>query len=119
MKYLGAKEIDLLDVYEKQIRSVLELAVPVWHGAISQTENKNIERIQKCALHIILGDKYISYKFALKSLCLESLHTRRDKLCLKFALKAEKHEKFTKWFKPTENTVKTRQLKTKYNLKFP
>ena len=35
LKYLGAQRCDLLDVYIKQIRSVLELAVPAWHGRIT------------------------------------------------------------------------------------
>ena len=41
----------------------------------------------------------ISYKNALRSLSMESLESRRNKLCLKFGKKAEKHEKHRKWFK--------------------
>ena len=50
LKFLGAQQDDLVDLYMKQIRSVLELAVPAW-----QEERVNIERIQKCAANIILG----------------------------------------------------------------
>ena len=49
LKYLGAKQSDLVDIYVKQIRSVLELAVPAWHSGINQTEKIDIERIQKSA----------------------------------------------------------------------
>ena len=79
-----AQQDDLIDLYIKQIRSVLELAVPAWHGAITQEERVDIERIQKCAANIILGEEYSSYREALESLNLQSLQSRRDKLCLNF-----------------------------------
>ena len=81
LKYLGAEVDDLLDVYVKQIRSVLELAVPAWHGAITLVEQMDIERIQKSVAHIILGEDHVSYREALKTLCIDSLKERRDKLC--------------------------------------
>ena len=108
LKYLGAKQTDLVDIYTKQIRCVLELAVPAWHGSISQVEKLDLERIQKCACHIILGESYESYRNALKMLDLESLDSRRNKLSLKFALKSEKHVKFNSWFKPAVKKVNTR-----------
>ena len=101
-------------IYTKQISSVLELAVPVWNNGITLVEQLDIERIQRSAAHIILGAQYDSYKTALKTLGLESLKSRRDKLCLKFALKAEKHEKFKKWFKPAVYSNYTRRKKFKY-----
>ena len=55
LKQFGANTEDLLDVYFKQVRSVLELAVPAWHGAISLIEQQSIERVQKSVDHIILG----------------------------------------------------------------
>ena len=76
LKYLGAKQTDLVDIYTKQIRCVLELAVPAWQGSISQVEKLDLERIQKCACHIILGESYESYRNALKMLDLESLDSR-------------------------------------------
>ena len=114
LKYLGAKQSDLVDIYVKQIRSVLELAVPAWHSGINQIEKIDIERIQKSAAHIILGEEYESYRQAIKTLGLDSLVDRREKLCLKFALKAEKHNKFVKWFKPAVYPQNTRQDKVKY-----
>ena len=114
LKFLGAQEDDLVDIYAKQIRSVLELAVPVWHSGITLSEQVDIERIQKSAAHIILGDHYLTYKDALITLGLESLKCRREKLCLKFGLKAENHSKFQKWFKPAVYRKNTRQDKVKY-----
>ena len=111
---MGAEVDDLLEIYTKQIRSVLEVAVPAWHGAITLAEQVDIERIQKSVAHIILGQNYVSYREALKTLGLESLKVRRDKLCLNFALKAEKHDKFKKWFKLSNPKQDTRQTKFKY-----
>ena len=111
---LGATTDDLLEIYTKQIRCVLELAVPAWQSGLTQAEKIDIERIQKCACHIILGSDYISYKSALKNLGLDSLESRRVKLTLKFGLKSEKHEKFQNWFKPATKMYNTRLEKFKY-----
>ena len=114
LKGMGATVEDLKDVYLKQVRSVLELAVPAWNGALTQADAKDIERVQKTALHIMLGGKYIDYRSALDTVGLESLVARREKLSLKFAKKAVKHPKHTKWFVPNTNTVNTRQEKEKF-----
>ena len=79
-----------------------------WQGGLTQEEKQYIERVQKSACYIILGKQYIGYQNALKLLKLESLESRRVKLSLKFALRAEKHQKFIKWFKPTHKTYNTR-----------
>ena len=74
-----------------------------------------IERVQKSALSIILGQKYKSYESALKELNLEPLYTRRIILCRKFAIKAQKHEKFSRWFKPKYKSTVTRSKVTKFH----
>ena len=81
-----------LDVYKKEIRSVLELAVPAWHSGLTLRQAADIERVQRVAVYIILSDSHtgksdLSYKMALVNLDLEPLVTRRDKLCLTFAKK--------------------------------
>ena len=114
LKSLGASPHDLIEVYTKQIRCILELAAPAWQGGISLAEKQDLERIQKCASHIILGASYTNYKDALEALGLESLEERRNSLALKFALKSEKHEKFKAWFKPARKPVNTRAKPLKY-----
>ena len=44
---------------------MLELAVPVWQAGLTLQEINQIERVQRTALYIILGDKYYNYKNAL------------------------------------------------------
>ena len=75
LKKSGAKTEVLVDVYCKQVRSLLELAVPAWHGSITLAEGLYIKRIQKSACHIILGEEYFSYKNALKAWTLTPLHS--------------------------------------------
>ena len=65
LKKLGTRHDDLIDVFVKQIRSIAEFAVPVWNSSLTGEEISSLERIQKTALHIILGDQYHSYSSAL------------------------------------------------------
>ena len=109
LKKLGANEQDLKDVYIKQIRSILEFAVPVWHSSLTGEDRVLIERVQKSALHIILGNKFKSYTSALKCLQLDTLFRRRQKLCSTFANKCYKSDKFNDWFKVNDRKTITRQ----------
>ena len=74
-----------------------------------QTNRLEIERVQKSAFHVILGEGYKSYSNALKLLKMETLFRRRQKLCLTFAKKCQKNEKFSTWFKVNDKKTKTRQ----------
>ena len=116
LKKLGVNRDELIDVYNKQCRSVLELAVPAWAPGLNGTQVKQLERVQKTAFAIILGDGYKSYKHALKTLEMNSLESRRKALCLAFGKKALKSEKFSKWFcynNESEPMVNTRYAETK------
>ena len=118
LKGLGANQDELLDIYHKQVRSVLELAVPVWQSSITKQEKRQIERVQRCAFNIILGHEYTSYSNALDILNSESLELRRVRLCEKFAKKSSEHQKYQTRFVQSiteERPKKTRQKKeTKY-----
>ena len=58
LKKLGASKDDLLEVYFKQIRTILEYASPVWNSGLTGDDIINLERVKKTVLHIILGDSY-------------------------------------------------------------
>ena len=102
LKGLGANNLELLDVYHKQIRSIMEMAVPVWEPGLSKLESKQIERVQKTAFYVILGDKFNSYDQSLETLSSDTLQDRRSKLCLNFAMKAINHPKYNTWFSKSE-----------------
>ena len=61
-----------------------------------------------CQIWIILGRYYISYSNALSMTKLQTLHARREELCLKFALKALKSDQ-SDWFKLNASTRNTRK----------
>ena len=107
LKVLGATKSEMLDVYIKQVRSILELAVPVWHPGLTKQDIKNLERVQKCAFFIILGESYISYEQSMRTLGCDSLNDRRYKLCQSFAKKAEKHSRFRNWFNEVKHEAKS------------
>ena len=81
---------DSVDIYVKQIRSVLEFGTPVWNSGLTKQEVEDIERVQKSFLRIILGPAYNSYENALKVTELDKLETRRTSLCIAFATKCAK-----------------------------
>ena len=93
---MGSQRSQLLDIYDKQVRAVLELAVPIWQPALTIYESKQIERVQRSAFYIILGRDYESYDKALAFLGREALEIRRVHLCQKFATRTIKKPKICK-----------------------
>ena len=92
MLTLNFDTFTLYDVYTKEVRSILEMAVPVWHSGLTKQQSSNIERIQKISFRIILGHQYRNYANACKILAAETLEERRTRLCLNFARKNLKSE---------------------------
>ena len=97
----------MFDVYTKEIRSILEMAVPVWHSGLTNQQTMDIESIQKVAMRIILKDKYINYQLACQTFSTLTLADRRTKLCSKFASKNFKSE--NSLFTSVGTNVDTRQ----------
>ena len=111
LKPLGASTKELMEVYITQIRCLLEFAVAVWSPGLTKAQINQIERVQKCALAVILD--YLSYNHAIEVVGVKTLAERRQDLCLKFAEKALKHSKFSNWFAQNEPVnIVTRSKKT-------
>ena len=108
LKLNGANLSDLVEVYTKQIRSILEFGVPVWNSGLTTAEVLDIERVQKSFLHIALGDKYVNYSEALLASGLSDFEERRVQLCTNFAIKALRDPKHSHWFSLIEKQVNTR-----------
>ena len=89
----GTATEDLKIIYVLFIRSILEQSTIVWHSSLSQENASDLERVQKSAIKIILGEQYKGYSRSLAYLGLENLESRRKKLCLDFARKCEKTKK--------------------------
>ena len=113
----GASKEDLKDIYVLFIRSILEQSAVVWSSSLT-CENKNdLERVQKSALRIILGNEFKNYSSALNRLNLLTLEERREQLCLSFAKKCTKNDKMKHMFPLNEHkhSMKTRH-KEKYKV---
>ena len=110
---------DLINIYVLYIRSILEQSCIVWHSMLSKENVEDLERVQKAALKIILGTKFINYENALQRTNLETLEKRRESLCLKFAKKCTQNEKTFNMFPINKNyhSMKLRN-REKYVVKF-
>ena len=86
LKVLDVPVEFLVDVYKKEVRSVVEIAVPSWHSGLTVKQGEDIERVQKVAMSVILGQRMPSVE-AKALLGIESLHDRREVLCKRFARK--------------------------------
>ena len=89
----GASREDLKQIYITFIRSQLEQSCVVWNSSLSEKNCSDLERVQKSAIKIIMGQHYKSYEDSLLELGMESLEVRREKLSLKFARKCVTHER--------------------------
>ena len=107
LKNLGASNTTLVDVYRLFVRANLEFSVPLWSGALTSGQSKDIERVQRTACAIILGKKFTSYEEALDELELVPLAERRRELCTKFALKCTEDSRFQNLF-PRREGISTR-----------
>ena len=116
MKKMGMSASFMIDVFTKEIRSILEMAVPVWNSGLTQVQVSAIERVQKTALYVIFDKDYFSYEVACSLAGLDSLDIRRQKLCLNFARKNVK-SRYSLFSKPsaTINTRSPNLIVNEYN----
>ena len=90
---------DLKSIYLSHVRSILEQSCVIWHSSLTKENIENLERVQKNAFRIILGNRYNDYEDSLNYLQLDKLSLRREKLSLKFALNGAENSKTKKCLK--------------------
>ena len=113
---LGCSRDDLVTSYIRLIRSVCEFAVPYWGPMISKEETRRLERIQRTAVHVIMGENFTNYSEAIKECNLERLDKRRNDLIERFAVNTADNPKFKHWFKensPSKKNNRNRMSKLK------
>ena len=116
---LDISDCKMVNIYVLFIRSFLEQSCVVWHYDITEEEISDIERVQKVACKVILGQRYTDYTSALDVLSLQSLKTRREELCLRFAKKCLKQEKTKTMFPLNTNQAQSDlRYKEKYHVQF-
>lgn len=82
---------ELIEIYILFIRCMVEYCCVVWHSSITEEESTDIERVQKAASRIILGEAFTDYSSALELTGLDKLRDRRTQLSLAFAKKCVKN----------------------------
>ena len=109
-------EQELKKIYTTFCRIVLEQSCELWAGNLTKDNIDDLERCQKAAMKIIMTNN-IPYHKALEKLNIDTLEIRREKLTLKWAKKATKHDKIKYLFplKKSTHTMDTR-LKNKYEI---
>ena len=117
IKEFNPKTEDLKLIYIMYIRSILEQSCQVWHHSLTKDNINDLERIQKSALKIIFNEEKLNYNEALKQINLQTLHSRREYLCLKFAENCLQNEKTKKMF-PVKSTLSKARKKEKFAVKF-
>ena len=95
---------DLKTVYILYIRSLLEQSATVWHSSLTEENKSDLERVQKSAFKLMLGNEYENYQKAQSKLDLENLNERRDILCRNFAIKCTKNPRTKKMFPVNKKT---------------
>ena len=109
LKKLGASSSEMLDVFYKQIRCVLEMAVAVWESGLTKAQSKQLERVQQCAFYIIMGSSYTNYEAAVIFLGSERLicqkHIVMLIICIEMWEKSEVPKLvYTVWSKSSTST---------------
>ena len=98
LKMLGAGEQDLLNVLRAQVLSVLQFATPAWSTMLTVAESARIESVLRTGLHLVYGDKYGSFTWALKEANMCSLEDQRKNMFRTFTQGCIKSNKFKNWF---------------------
>ena len=61
----GASIEDLKTIYYLFVRSHLEQSATVWHSSLTEENSSDLERVQKSAVKIMLGNQYSGYENSL------------------------------------------------------
>ena len=98
----------ILDFYLKEIRPLAEHGVAIWNSGLTKGQVIDLEKIQKTAFRIILGESYYSYDVACTVLNILPLEFRRTDLCTAFATKLYMSPRSGEFFTPADKIVNTR-----------
>ena len=91
------------DYYIKEIRVLAEQGVSIWNSGLTKGQVNDLEKIQKVALKIILGDDFRSYDMACSF-----FNLKPDKLCTHFAVQLFKSDRSDQFFTRHNKQVNTR-----------
>ena len=116
LKRFGFKKDELITVYKGYIRPLLEYADVVWNSSLTLKQTKTIEQVQRRACRIVLDHNFLSYNKALRDCKIESLVTRREDHCLKFAEGLADTERTKNLLPPTRLESHSRNLRNAHKI---
>ena len=87
----------ILDVYFKEVRSILEYGAVLFHHALTRDLSEKIEAIQRLVLRLLSSSLNLNLSYMESSIlwCVEPLSLRRDRLCVTFLKRTLKNENHT------------------------
>ena len=106
---------DLIDVYCKFIRSIVEYCSVVSHSALTDAQSKQLENIQTTAMRILLQENFVSPSAAREMTGLQELFEWRESRVETFSRKCLKHPKHKFLFPPN---LKNSEMNLRDNEKF-
>ena len=123
LKQFGFTEDEMLTAWKVMLRPITEYATPLWQSGLTKSERNKLENLQKKALGLIFGIKYIDYKrhyrvngdfkdyeSCLNYLEMNTLEKRREILTCKFAINtaiSERHKGFFEMKTPKKYDTRT------------
>ena len=99
----------IFDYYIKEVRVLAEQGVVIWNSGLTKGQINDLEKIQKVAFKIILGDDYRSYDAACTLFNVTHLTDRRLELCTSYALKLFQSDRSSEYFTHHNPIMQTRQ----------
>jgi hypothetical protein len=85
--------------------------LPSSHSNHHTKNRRDLERVQKVDVRVILQTRYTNYQNGMKMLKLDTLEERRKLFCLRFAKGCLKNEKVKSLFPKKENNHKMKNRK--------
>ena len=98
MKMINLEPQIILEYYLKEIRVLAEQGVPIWNSGLTVQQLRDLERIQKVALKIILAENYGTYENACKIFDSEKMSDRRLAISTNYAVKLFKSDRSSQFF---------------------
>ena len=85
-----------------------EQGVAIWNSGLTKGQVRDLEKVKKIALKIILDEHFVSYDVACTLMNISPLIYRRSDLCTNFAIKLYKSPRSNEFFTPAKKLIDTR-----------
>ena len=107
----------ILDVYNKEIRSILEYGAVLFHHSLTKKQSNAVENIQKIVLKML--SQYLNLRFSYSEatiyFCTEQLYSRRLELCKTFIKRNINNPRFKNMFQKVQHTHNVRPNTRKFH----